>query len=183
MSAGHLNEKTAVFTPGSLTRAFEPRSYDMDEPTRELPLIAGRFAGREWTVEDMEREQTRRLELKKQSGLHPRAITAMALCAVLALVLLVGSLFGRSRLVAMNEEAVHVTAQITVLEDEQRNLRVQYAQLRQFPAAQRTAALAVTSGLPLSQGEDKATVLNLRHSNEMPQLWRSFIDKLGESFR
>ncbi len=181
MSAGHLNEKTAVFTPGDLTRAFEPRSYDMDEPTRELPLIAGRFAGREWTVEDLEREQTRKLELKKAAP--SRMPLAAAICAVLALVLLIGSLMGRSQLVEMNEEAVKVTAQITVLEEEQRTLRVRYEELRQYPGAEQLSARAVTSGLSLSQGEDKATVLNLRHSNEMPQLWRAFIDKLGVSFR
>ena len=186
MAAGFLNEKTAVFEPGSLTRLAEPRSYDVDEPTRELPLIAGRFAGREWAVEDLRREETRRLELKKtapRTVSHPRMAAAMALCVVLALSLLVGSLFGRSRMVEMNEEAVGVTAQISALEEEQRTLRVQYEELRRYPAAERLSAESITSALSASGGQDKATVLHLRHGNEMPQLWRAFIDKLGESFR
>ena len=50
MTTDSMNGKTAVFSLGSITRQAEPRSYDMDEPTRELPLIAGRSAGREWVV-------------------------------------------------------------------------------------------------------------------------------------
>ena len=45
MNADVIQEKTAVFSFGSLSRTEEPRLYDLDEPTRELPLIAGRFAG------------------------------------------------------------------------------------------------------------------------------------------
>ena len=186
MAAGYLNEKTVVFAPRSLTRLAEPRSYNVDEPTRELPLIAGRFAGREWAVEDLQREETRRLELKKtapRSAFRPRMAAAMALCVILALTLLVGSLLGRSRMVELNEEAVRVTAEISALEEEQRVLRVQYEELRRYPAAERLSAERITAALSDSRGQDKATVLHLRHDNEMPQLWRAFIDKLGESFR
>ena len=55
MIADVIQEKTAVFSFGSLSRTEEPRLYDLDEPTRELPLIAGRFAGREWTAEELRR--------------------------------------------------------------------------------------------------------------------------------
>ena len=59
-----MDQKTAVFTFGSLA-AEEPRSYDVDEPTKELPLIAGRFAGREWDAEELRREYDRKQETRQ----------------------------------------------------------------------------------------------------------------------
>ena len=182
MTTDSMNGKTAVFSLGSITRQAEPRSYDMDEPTRELPLIAGRFAGREWVVEDLQREFVLKQEKKRETP-RPRAGLIMAACAILALVLLVGSLFGQAKLVDMNEEALAASSQITELEKEQRSLRLQYEELRRYPGAAALSAGTVDRTRELTAGTDKATVLNLRHGNEMPQLWRAFIDKLGESFR
>jgi len=182
MTTDSMNGKTAVFTLGSLTRQAEPRSYDVDEPTRELPLIAGRFAGREWVVEDLQREYSRK-KARKEMGSRSRAGLAMAVCAVLALALLIGSLLGQAKLVDMNEEAVQVSRQISVLEEEQRSLRVQYEEMRRAPGAESLSAEVLLSSSAPAQGQDKATVLNVRRGNEMPQLWRAFIDKLGESFR
>ena len=83
------DQKTAVFSFGSLA-VEEPRSYDMDEPTRQLPLIAGRFAGREWDVEELRREEDRKKEARKAPQNKRWFLPAVGAAA--AAVLLVGSL-------------------------------------------------------------------------------------------
>ncbi len=182
MNAESMNQKTAVFSFGALEAQAEPRSYDMDEPTRELPLIAGRFAGREWDVEDLQREYTQKKARRVQS---PRRGTAFVLGGLATACLLIGSLMGQAKLVDINQEAVAVTREISALRQEQNDLRV------------RTAA----SGLAYSVGEDRremtgqlvfsvepagedvATVLSVRRGHELQHFWNSFVDVLGESFR
>lgn len=178
MSARDMDQKTAVFTIGSLA-ADEPRSYDVDEPTRELPLIAGRFAGREWVVEDLQREY----DLKKEArGEKNRRWVTPVLGAAAAVALLIGSLLGQAGLVDVNEEAAGLEQEITVLQQEQTALRVQYAQagLAFRPGREDTSALLTRE---LSQSRDKATVLNVRRGHELQHLWNSVVDTLGESFR
>ena len=88
MNADVIQEKTAVFSFGSLSRTEEPRLYDLDEPTRELPLIAGRFAGREWSAEELRRELREKDAPQGREMRRRRAVTLLtgALCAMLLLV-------------------------------------------------------------------------------------------------
>ena len=78
MTAETLNQKTAVFSFGSLSAREEPRSYDVDEPTRKLPLIAGRFAGREWDEEELKREYDRKREKSSASRIWVIVISILA---------------------------------------------------------------------------------------------------------
>ena len=177
MNAQTMDQKTAVFCFGSL--AAEPRSYDVDEPTRELPLIAGRFAGREWVVEDLRREydlkKEARVERKSKSWFVP------VLSAAAAVMLLVGSLAGQAELVGINENAAGLEREVTVLRQEQSAMRVNYAQARlAFRQDQRDPDTLWIREEP--QRQDKATVLNVRRGHELQHIWNSVIDTLGESF-
>lgn len=166
-------QKTAVFTIGSLA-VDEPRSYDIDEPTRELPLIAGRFAGRVWDVEELRQEQERKDQQRKTGQKKSRF--APVIGAAAAVVLLVGSLTGQAALLDVNESVVKENREIAVLRQERDALRLEYAQ----------------SGLALRVGEaetgavrvreDKATVLGTRRGHEFDRFWDSVVDILGESF-
>jgi len=178
MNAQTMDQKTAVFCFGSLA-AEEPRSYDVDEPTRELPLIAGRFAGREWVVEDLQREydlkKEARVERKSKSWFVP------VLSAAAAVMLLVGSLAGQAELVGINENAAGLEREVTVLRQEQSAMRVNYAQaglaFRQDQSDPDTLWIREEP-----QRQDKATVLNVRRGHELQHIWNSVIDTLGESF-
>ena len=168
-----LEQKTAVFTFGSLA-VEEPRSYDIDEPTRELPLIAGRFAGREWGGEELRQEQERKFEGRKSCG-NSRWL-APVIGAATAVLLLVGSLSGQAALLDVSESAAVEQQEIAQLRRERDALRLEYAQ----------------SGLALKAGEaetgtvrvreDKATVLGTRRGHEFDRFWESVVDVLGESF-
>ena len=177
-------EKTAVFTIGSIAAQEEPRSYDVDEPTRELPLIAGRFAGREWTAENLRTEPV----VKNTDGTAAprRWAAALILSGVTAAALLVGALMGQAELVNMNEEAGVVSAEIAALREEQNALLLRYEEIGPSavwedvgPAAPGTPAEAGA----LTAGQDRATVLKIRHGHELGRLWESFVDTLGASFR
>lgn len=78
MNSASSEQKTAVFAPVSGSR--ETRSYPvMDEDTRELPLIADRFAGRYW---DGRAEEPKAKKPRRRS----RALSTIA--AVLAAAML-----------------------------------------------------------------------------------------------
>ena len=104
MNAKTTEQRTAVFTPcaesAEATRAF-PVS---DEDTKELPLIADRFAGRYW--DGHADEAPERNPARKQSF---RSALAFGAAAVAAMLLLVGSLTGQAELTAMNDELVAVS--------------------------------------------------------------------------
>ena len=168
-----LEQKTAVFSFGTLA-AEEPRSYNVDEPTRELPLIAGRFAGREWDVEKLRQEQERKVEerraRRKRSWLVPAAGAAAAVA------LLIGSLAGQAAILDTNETAAAADREIAVMRQEQDYLRLQYAR----------SALTLEMNENRSETEqtreDKATVLGVRRGRELQHFWDQVVDVLGESF-
>ena len=117
MNAKTTEQRTAVFTPcaesAEATRAF-PVS---DEDTKELPLIADRFAGRYW--DGHADEAPERNPARKQSF---RSALAFGAAAVAAMLLLVGSLTGQAELTAMNDELVAVSERISELKAEERTL-------------------------------------------------------------
>lgn len=179
-----MQEKTAVFSFGSLSGAEEPRSYDIDEPTRELPLIAGRFAGREWVPGEMLRERPEKTSLNG-AAMRRRNAFALSVGALAAMLLLVISLLGQARLVDMNEEANALSARADALRQEQNVLVVQYELSRAesfYTAAgyEQTPAVVTFSEEPL--GEGRATVLSVRRGREIHHFWRSLVDRLGVSF-
>lgn len=173
MTAETLNQKTAVFSFGSLSAREEPRSYDVDEPTRKLPLIAGRFAGREWDEEELKREYDQKKEKSSASRIWVIVISILALAAAM---LLIGSLMGRARLVVMNQQAVEATQEIGMLRQEQNDLRVRSA----GTSLLRAGAEPVS---PAPVGEDTAVVLSVRRGHELQHIWNTLVDMLGESFR
>lgn len=181
MRGKFAQEKTVEFHFGSLTDQ-EPRSYDADEPTRELPLIAGRFAGREWTAETAVSEEKGKT---RPGPAHP--VFLLILCAAAAVALLIASLLGQARLVGMNEEAVALSDRISALRQEQETLLLRREETRPAAAWQRAVPdgeSADDSGVPQPEnpGEDRATVLNIRHGRELGHLWESLVDTLGASF-
>ena len=118
MNAKTTEHKTAVFTPcaesAEATRAFPV----LDEDTRELPLIADRFAGRYWDGRmEKETDETGEKPARKKTW---RSALAFGAAAVAAMLLLVGSLTGQAELTAMNDELVSVSARISELKAEER---------------------------------------------------------------
>ena len=123
MNAKTTEQKTAVFTPcaesAEATRAFPV----LDEDTRELPLIADRFAGRYWDGRmEKETDETGEKPARKKTW---RSALAFGAAAVAAMLLLVGSLTGQAELTAMNDELVSVSARISELKAEERTLLVE----------------------------------------------------------
>ena len=169
-----LEQKTAVFSFGSLA-VEEPRSYDVDEPTRELPLIAGRFAGREWDVEELRQEEEER-KVEERRSRRSRHWLGPVVSAVAAVVLLLGSLTGQAALLDVNEKAASAEKEIAVIRREQDALRLEYARSG--------LALEVdgTRTEPVGTREDKATVLGVRRGHELQHFWNRVVDALGESF-
>ena len=164
MTAQPTEQKTAVFTPctdgAEATRAFPI----LDEDTKELPLIAERFAGRYWDG------RTEDAPAKKPERRRRRGFAfAAGFTAVAAMLLLVGSLIGQAKLTAMNDEFVAVSTQIAELRSEERTLRVHAPRLDQ-----RNAGTA--------EPADRATVLNVRRGEGLRHIWESFLDTLVECF-
>jgi len=185
-----MEQKTAVFSPGDLSREQVSAGHQMDDATRELPLIAGRFAGRQWVAEDLRREEKERPSRAERPRLRRRSIAALSLCGVLVFLLLAGALMVRSRLTAMNDEAVALTAEIHALREERDSLRMEYAETAYPSSSSRNAAVAL--GMGSSDGQaayvaapaaDKATVLGVRRGQGATYFWNSIVDTLGECFR
>ena len=165
MKAKITEEKTAVFTPcaesAEATRAF-PVS---DEDTKELPLIAERFAGRYWDghIEDKPEEKPAR----KKSF---RSTAAFGAAAVAAMLLLVGSLTGQAELTAMNDELVAVSERISELKAEERTLLVETERAESLSAVESYAVETLGMQPPrldqrstgASELSDRATVLHER---------------------
>ena len=127
MNAKTTEQKTAVFTPcaesAEATRAFPV----LDEDTRELPLIADRFAGRYWDGRmEKETDETGEKPARKKTW---RSALAFGAAAVAAMLLLVGSLTGQAELTAMNDELVAVSERISELKAEERTLLVETEKL------------------------------------------------------
>ena len=192
MRPDSMQEKTAVFTFGSLAEAEEPRSFDLDEPTRELPLIAGRFAGREWTPEDLRRELAEKDTLTGKA-LRRRRTAALAVGALCAMLLLVLSLVGQARLVERNTQTVAAAQTVSELRKEQSRLLVEYERTRLRAGSGVGVSAAdnsrvqllrqAQSEFPETEAEDTITVINVRRGRELQHFWHTLVDTLGVSFR
>ena len=190
MKSDPMQDKTAVFSFGSLNVADEPRSYDLDEPTRELPLIAGRFAGREWDAEDLRREFSEKETLTGRVLRRRRAAT-LAIGALCAMFLVVMSLLGQARLVDMNEQTSLAIAEVAELRREHNELVIAYEQTRLRAGGGDVATgesrvqllRQAQSEIAPNEAEDVVTVLNVRRGREFHHFWQSLVDTLGVSFR
>ena len=123
MNAKTTEQKTAVFTPCAesmeATRAFPV----LDEDTRELPLIADRFAGRYWDGRmEKETDETGGKPARKKTW---RSALAFGAAAVAAMLLFVGSLTGQAELTAMNDEPSPCRRVSRRLKAEERTLLVE----------------------------------------------------------
>ena len=179
-----MEQKTAVFSLGDLSRENPGAGRHMDDSTRELPLIAGRFAGRQWIVEDLKREEEEKPPRSERTRSRKLLLAA---CAAAAMLLLVFSLMGQARLAALNDKAVALSAEVRDLRQEQTVLRVEAAVGRDLTAADRYAAETLGMQMPRgdqlltmeTQARDKATVLGVRRGHGISYLWNLFIDELG----
>lgn len=185
MKAKITEEKTAVFTPcaesAEATRAF-PVS---DEDTKELPLIAERFAGRYWDghIEDKTEEKPSR----KKSF---RSALAFCTAAVAAMLLLVGSLTGQAKLTAMNDELVAVSERISELKAEERTLLVETERAESLTAVESYAVGTLGMQPPrldqrstgASELSDRATVLHERRGQALRHFWEKLLDTVVACF-
>ena len=185
MKANINEDKTAVFTPCAesteATRAF-PVS---DEDTRELPLIAERFAGRYWDghIEDELEEKP----VRKRSF---RSTLAFGAAAVAAMLLLVGSLTGQAELTAMNDELVAVSARISELKAEERTLLVETERAESLSAVESYAVETLGMQPPrldqrstgASELSDRATVLHERRGQGLRHFWEKLLDTVVACF-
>ena len=185
MKAKITEEKTAVFTPcaesAEATRAFAVS----DEDTKELPLIAERFAGRYWDghIEDKPEEKPAR----KKSF---RSTAAFGAAAVAAMLLLVGSLTGQAELTAMNDELVAVSERISELKAEERTLLVETERAESLSAVESYAVETLGMQPPrldqrstgASELSDRATVLHERRGQGLRHLWEKLLDTVVACF-
>lgn len=185
MKAKITEEKTAVFTPcaegAEATRAFAVS----DEDTKELPLIAERFAGRYWDghIEDKPEEKPAR----KKSF---RSTAAFGAAAVAAMLLLVGSLTGQAGLTAMNDELVAVSARISELKAEERTLLVETERAESLSAVESYAVETLGMQPPrldqrstgASELSDRATVLHERRGQGLRHFWEKLLDTVVACF-
>lgn len=183
-------EKTHVFRPGDLHRENASAGFQLDEETKELPLISGRFAGREWKVEELRREEQekalRRLPILSQPRIRYGA--AMLAGAALSFALLTGSLTARAAMTGLNDQAVEVSTQIHELREENDRLRTESAQLLDIAYAEeyatRTLGMQHTRREQVTyleeQGQDRATVLGVRRGQGFTYFCSRMFDTLGE---
>ena len=185
VNAKTTEQRTAVFTPCSesaeATRAF-PVS---DEDTKELPLIADRFAGRYWdghADEALERNPAR-----KQSF---RSALAFGAAAVAAMLLLVGSLTGQAELTAMNDELVAVSERISELKAEERTLLAETERAESLAAVESYAVGTLGMQQPrpdqrntgAAELSDRATVLHARRGQGLRHFWENLLDTVVACF-
>ena len=179
MNADVIQEKTAVFSFGSLTRTEEPRLYDLDEPTRELPLIAGRFAGREWSAEELRRELREKNAPQGREMRRRRAVTLFtgALCAMLLLIV---SMLGQACFSERSTEGVPAAENVIVLAQKER-VPAAVARAEKMSAAEMSGVklLRETHGeIAHTEESDRITVLNVRRGSELRHFWQSLSDAL-----
>ena len=183
MNAKTTEQKTAVFTPcaesAEATRAFPV----LDEDTRELPLIADRFAGRM----EKETDETGGKPARKKTW---RSALAFGAAAVAAMLLLVGSLTGQAELTAMNDELVSVSARISELKAEERTLLVETEKAESLAAVESYAVGTLGMELPrldqrntgASELSDRATVLHARRGQGLRYFWENLLDTVMACF-
>ena len=188
VNAKTTEQKTAVFTPcaesAEATRAFPV----LDEDTRELPLIADRFAGRYWDGRmEKETDETGEKPARKKTW---RSALAFAAAAVAAMLLLVGSLTGQAELTAMNDELVAVSERISELKAEERTLLVETEKAESLAAVESYAVGTLGMELPrldqrntgASELSDRATVLHARRGQALRYFWENLLDTVMACF-
>ena len=163
------------------TRAF-PVS---DEDTKELPLIADRFAGRYW--DGHADEAPERNPARKQSF---RSALAFGAAAVAAMLLLVGSLTGQAELTAMNDELVAVSERISELKAEERTLLAETERAESLAAVESYAVGTLGMQQPrpdqrntgAAELSDRATVLHARRGQGLRHFWENLLDTVVACF-
>jgi len=188
VNAKTTEQKTAVFTPcaesAEATRTFPV----LDEDTRELPLIADRFAGRYWDGRmEKETDETGEKPARKKTW---RSALAFGAAAVAAMLLLVGSLTGQAELTAMNDELVSVSARISELKAEERTLLVETEKAESLAAVESYAVGTLGMELPrldqrntgASELSDRATVLHARRGQGLRYFWENLLDTVMACF-
>jgi len=183
-----MTEKTIVFNVGDLSADQGNAGRLMDDETRELPLISGRFAGRHWNVEELLREEEKKNAERRRPPVRRRWIAPVALAgAALSFSLLTGTLLGHAHLTELNDQILTAREEVIVLRQEQDVLPSRSASVMsvsaesyaaktlgmQRRAAERTADTA-------SRSEDTATVLGIRRGQGFTHFCRTIIDKVGE---
>ena len=153
----------------------------LDEDTRELPLIADRFAGRYWDGRmEKETDETGEKPARKKTW---RSALAFAAAAVAAMLLLVGSLTGQAELTAMNDELVAVSERIS-------ELLVETEKAESLAAVESYAVGTLGMELPrldqrntgASELSDRATVLHARRGQALRYFWENLLDTVMACF-
>ena len=188
VNAKTTEQRTAVFTPcaesAEATRAF-PVS---DEDTKELPLIADRFAGRYWDGRmETETDETGEKPARKKTW---RSALAFGAAAVAAMLLLVGSLTGQAELTAMNDELVAVSERISELKAEERTLLAETERAESLAAVESYAVGTLGMQQPrpdqrntgAAELSDRATVLHARRGQGLRHFWENLLDTVVACF-
>ena len=169
MNAKTTEQKTAVFTPcaesAEATRAFPV----LDEDTRELPLIADRFAGRYWDGRmEKETNETGGKPARKKTWRSALAFGAAAVAA----------------------ELVAVSERISELKAEERTLLVETEKAESLAAVESYAVGTLGMELPrldqrntgASELSDRATVLHARRGQGLRYFWENLLDTVMACF-
>ena len=188
MANRQLTEKTIVFHFGDLSAESGVAGSHMDDETRELPLISGRFAGRHWDVEDLLREQEEKktAERRKNGVRRHRWIAPAALAgAALSFSLLTGALLGQARLNEMGDQVLAAQEEVIVLRQEKdmfpgRSAYAVNVAAESYAAKTLGMQRRASETENVSRSEDKATVLGIRRGQGFTHFCRTFIDKVGE---
>ena len=189
MTNRQVTEKTVVFHFGDLSAEAGNAGSLVDDETRELPLISGRFAGRCWDAEELLREEERKTAARKKSPVRRRWFAPAALAgAALSFALLTGSLMGQARMTQMNDQILTAQEEVIVLRQERDRSQSRIAS----GVSMTTTEGYVTKTLGMQrrsqeqevetviQREDKATVLGIRRGQGFTYFCRTIIDKVGE---
>ena len=188
MAKSQMTEKTIVFNFGDLSADHGNAGRLMDDETRELPLISGRFAGRHWNVEELLREEEKKTAERRRPSVRRRWIAPVALAgAALSFSLLTGTLLGYAHLTELNDQILSAREEVIVLRQEQdvfpsRSVSVMGVSAEGYAAKtlglQRRAVEQTADSV--SRSEDRATVLGIRRGQGFTHFCRTIIDKVGE---
>ena len=189
MAYRQATEKTIVFHYGDLSKEAGSAGRQMDDETRELPLISGRFAGRHWEVEELLREEEEKKTTERKHPVSRRRWLVPALAgAALSFALLTGSLLGQARLTQLTDQVLTAREEVIVLRgdpDLSLNPGV-FAESTVAPVEYAAKTLGQErrgqdqTADTLSRNEDRTTVLGIRRGQGFAHFCRTIIDKVGE---
>lgn len=189
MANRQITEKTIVFNFGDLSADQGNAGLLMDDETRELPLISGRFAGRCWDAEELLREEEQRTSMRRRTSARRRWFAPAALAgAALSFALLTGSLLGQAHMTELNDQILAAQEEVIVLRQERD--RTQIRGLSGISVNTAEGYATKTLGLQrrsreqetdhVQRNEDRATVLGVRRGQGFTYFCRTIIDKVGE---